>query len=181
VQFDFTEQTMLGPGQTLLLVGFDAEDAARATIFRFSFNVPPEVQVLGPYSDDLEDSGVTLRLLKQMNADSPVLAKDFVAFSTGSPWPDNVVETGNSLTRTSTDAYGPLPTSWVGREVTPGLVDQLMRIAGDANEDGLFDQSDIVLVLQAAKYLTGQPATWSEGDWNGDGVFDQLDLVEALR
>ena len=38
---------------------------------------------------------------------------------------------------------------------------------GDANRDFSFDQLDIVQVLQAGKYLTGQPATWGEGDWNG--------------
>ena len=36
-------------------------------------------------------------------------------------------------------------------------------------------------VLQAAKYLTGEPATFEEGDWNEDGVFDQLDIVVALQ
>lgn len=53
--------------------------------------------------------------------------------------------------------------------------------AGDANGDGQFNQLDIVQILQAAKYLTGQPATWSEGDWNGDGLFDQDDIVAALQ
>ena len=65
--------------------------------------------------------------------------------------------------------------------------------AGDANEDLVFDQSDIVQVLQAAKYLTGATASWSEGDWNGapggrpgspptgDGLFDQRDVVAALQ
>lgn len=52
---------------------------------------------------------------------------------------------------------------------------------GDANRDGEFDQLDIVLVQQAAKYLTGEPATWSEGDWNNDGVFNQLDIVAAQQ
>ncbi len=52
---------------------------------------------------------------------------------------------------------------------------------GDSNGDGIFDQLDIVQVLQAAKYLTGEPATYEEGDWNVDGVFDQLDIVAALQ
>ena len=67
---------------------------------------------------------------------------------------------------------------------------QLM--AGDANQDLSFDQQDIVQVAQAARYLTGQPATWGEGDWDGapggepgrppegNGRFDQLDIVAAL-
>lgn len=64
--------------------------------------------------------------------------------------------------------------------------------AGDANQDLIFDQIDLVHVLIAAKYLTGQPATWGEGDWNGapggspgnppggDQVFNQLDITAAL-
>lgn len=64
--------------------------------------------------------------------------------------------------------------------------------AGDADQDLDFDQIDLVLVQQAAKYLTGDPATWGEGDWNGapggspgnpppgNGVFDQLDIIAAL-
>ena len=53
--------------------------------------------------------------------------------------------------------------------------------AGDANRDRQFDQHDIVLVLQANKYLTGEPADFSEGDWNADDVFDQHDIVAALQ
>ena len=36
-------------------------------------------------------------------------------------------------------------------------------------------------MLQAAKYLTGEPATFEEDDWNGDGVFDVLDLIDAFQ
>jgi hypothetical protein len=51
---------------------------------------------------------------------------------------------------------------------------------------------DLVQVQIAAKYLTGNPATWGEGDWDGapggepgspptgNGLFDQLDVVAAL-
>jgi hypothetical protein len=64
--------------------------------------------------------------------------------------------------------------------------------AGDADQDLDFDQMDLVKVQIAAKYLTGQPATWGEGDWNGapggqpgdpplgNGLFDQMDIVAAL-
>jgi hypothetical protein len=63
---------------------------------------------------------------------------------------------------------------------------------GDADQDLDFDQVDLVLVQQVAKYLTGQPATWGEGDWNaapggkpgqppqGNGLFDQADIIAAL-
>jgi hypothetical protein len=63
---------------------------------------------------------------------------------------------------------------------------------GDADQDLDFDQLDLVLVQIAAKYLTGQPATWGEGDWDsapggepgnpplGDGLFNQVDIIAAL-
>ena len=64
--------------------------------------------------------------------------------------------------------------------------------AGDANMDYEFNQLDLVQVQIAAKYLTGQAATWGEGDWDaapggepgnppqGNGTFDQLDIIAAL-
>jgi hypothetical protein len=52
---------------------------------------------------------------------------------------------------------------------------------GDANRDLQFDSLDIVQVLQSAKYLTGETATFEEGDWNSDGVFNQFDIVAALQ
>jgi hypothetical protein len=64
--------------------------------------------------------------------------------------------------------------------------------AGDANQDYEFNQLDLVQVQIAAKYLTGQPATWGEGDWDGapggepgnppagNGFFDQIDIIAAL-
>ena len=52
---------------------------------------------------------------------------------------------------------------------------------GDATRDGAFDQLDIVHLLQAGKYQTGEPAEWSEGDFTGDGVFDQIDIITALH
>ena len=51
---------------------------------------------------------------------------------------------------------------------------------GDANYDGTFDQLDIRNVLQSGKYLTGEPADWSEGDWNGDGQFNQKGLHQKV-
>jgi hypothetical protein len=65
-------------------------------------------------------------------------------------------------------------------------------LPGDANMDLEFNQLDLVQVQVAAKYLTGESATWGEGDWDGapggepgnppqgDGQFSQLDIIAAL-
>jgi hypothetical protein len=64
-----------------------------------------------------------------------------------------------------------------GNPMTEGATEKWVNGAGDANEDGAFDQLDVIAVLQGAKYLSGQPASWSEGDWNGDRLVDQFDII----
>ena len=97
------------------------------------------------------------------------------------PWPTGIAGSGDSLTRTQVNAYGNTPASWSAQAVSVGRVVPLNRFAGDANEDGLFDEVDLELTSSAGKYLTNELATWTEGDWNGDGFFDQSDIVRALQ
>jgi hypothetical protein len=57
-----------------------------------------------------------------------------------------------------------------------------IRIPGDANLDGAFDSTDLVLVFQAGQYedaIAGN-SVWSTGDWDGDGDFTTSDLVMAF-
>lgn len=82
--------------------------------------------------------------------------------------------------------------AFLGSEAISAIGQIIPLIAGDADRDLDFDQLDLVQVQTAAKYLTGQPATWGEGDWDGapggrpdsppvgNGLFDQLDIVAAL-
>lgn len=52
---------------------------------------------------------------------------------------------------------------------------------GDVNQDGHFDQLDVVQVHIRGKFLSDQFANWTDGDWNEDGMFDQMDVVLALK
>ncbi len=63
----------------------------------------------------------------------------------------------------------------------PGNLAPCVAQFGDANADGVFENDDLVQILQSAKYRTGQPATFAEGNWNDDDVFDQKDIVAALQ
>jgi hypothetical protein len=79
-----------------------------------------------------------------------------------------------------------------GDIVPPQAGDIVPLEAGDADQDLDFDQLDLVKVQVAARYLTGQPATWGQGDWDGapggeagspplgDGEFNQRDIIAAL-
>ena len=54
-------------------------------------------------------------------------------------------------------------------------------VAGDANGDYYFDETDFVHAFQFGKFETGDSAVWGEGDWNEDGVFDSGDFVVAFQ
>ena len=71
--------------------------------------------------------------------------------------------------------------SVAGMNLDVGSSEKWVNGPADANEDGSFDQFDLIQVLQAGKYLSGQPAVWGEGDWNGDGRFDQFDIILAQQ
>ena len=85
--------------------------------------------------------------------------------------------------------------SFFSRHSLPETLNELVKPlqAGDADQDLDFDQFDLVQVQIAARYLTGQAATWGEGDWNGapggepgsppagDGLFNQFDIIAAQQ
>lgn len=52
---------------------------------------------------------------------------------------------------------------------------------GDVDLDGIFNQLDVVQVLQIARYEAGPPASWSQGDWTGDDLFGEDDLDSVLQ
>lgn len=70
------------------------------------------------------------------------------------------------------------------------LVDQTDRVVwvhdlkvtwfGDANLDGEFNSSDLVVVLASGKYEQDIDSDWSSGDFDGNGRSDSGDLVAAL-
>jgi hypothetical protein len=65
---------------------------------------------------------------------------------------------------------------------SPGTIADV-PLAGDANHDGVFNSSDLTLVLQAGEYEDNLPgnSTFEEGDWNGDGDFTSADLILAIQ
>ena len=53
---------------------------------------------------------------------------------------------------------------------------------GDANVDGVFNSSDLVVLAIANEYEDGENdnSTWAEGDWNGDLDYTSADWVLAM-
>jgi hypothetical protein len=186
VDITFRAGTTVGPGQTLIVVPFDPAASTTASLFRFTLGLGAAIPLIGPYAGEQEGDPQQMRLERPGVPDPDTtesrhfLVVDQMQLSRRSPWPSEADGGGDSLTRTSPEAFGESPTSWTARPPTPGVVDFFTRRPGDANDDGRFDQLDVQLVLQGAKYLTSQRATWAEGDWTGDGLFDQRDIAVAL-
>ena len=115
----------------------------------------------------------------------------------GPPVSTGTIESGPQITGDWPAAGAKLYfTSWTSTDFVPYRVDGVGRMdvyeatwipagwtirSGDANWDGVFDQLDLVQVLQNSEYLTGGSASWEQGDWNADGEFDRADLVLALQ
>jgi hypothetical protein len=186
-EITFPSGTAIGPHQTLLAAAFDAADSLQTSIFRVNLGLGSDTPLVGPFDGGLNDGGGLVRLerIELPPADEPdfvpYLYVDEVAYGDSGLWPGEIAGTGHSLQRRSPTAPGNVPSSWMAARANPGSVDFALRQPGDANEDGQFDQRDIVLVLRSGKFRSGEPADWSEGDWNEDGQFDQRDLVEALQ
>jgi hypothetical protein len=63
------------------------------------------------------------------------------------------------------------------------LRDILRTTVGDANVDGIFNSSDLVLIFQGGEYEDTIPgnSSWGEGDWNCDRDFNSRDFVIAFQ
>ncbi len=65
------------------------------------------------------------------------------------------------------------------------MTDEVDTVAlpGDANRDGIFNSTDLILAFQAGEYedrFAGN-SVWPDGDWNGDSEFDSSDIVFAFQ
>lgn len=186
-QFTFPHDTTIDAGEALTVVAFDPSDRRAATIFQFTMGLPTTARLIGPFEPSLDDARGAIRIVRPDASPQdepsliPLVPVDELIYQSDPPWPMTAAGGGDALARTAPDVYGNLPIAWVAASPSPGTVHFVGRRPGDANQDGRFDQADILLVLQAAKYDTGDPADWTEGDWNGDGRFDSLDLVLALQ
>jgi hypothetical protein len=95
------------------------------------------------------------------------------------------------LSETEMNVTGGALANMYGLTWEGGIIENALQ-PGDADQDFDFDQLDLVKVQVAAKYLTGEQATWGEGDWDGgpggtqgapppgNGRFDQVDIIAAL-
>jgi hypothetical protein len=117
IGFTFSNSVTLSSNETLLLVATNPAD------FRTKYGVPAEIQILGPYTGSLQDSGEKLELQRPDPPTTngiPWITIDEVRYNDRAPWPVAADGSGPSLQRIVTRDYANDPTNWVAAAATPG-------------------------------------------------------------
>ena len=189
VALEFAPGTVLGAGETLVVLGFDpAEAAATVASVEALLDMEGSVVLVGPYAGRLGDRGGTVRLQQPVSPENGRVGfalVDQVTYAGHAPWPVQAAGLGASLQRVSADSFGQAAQSWRGGAPTPG--EAAYVFAGDMDLNGVVDEADVAgfaLALVNARVYesTHGVAASAAGDIDGDGDvdFDDIDDFRAL-
>ena len=115
--FTFPQNQSLPAGGYLIVSPLDP------TLFRSRYSIPAGVQIFGPATGNLQDSGERLELLRPDAPNTnevPYIVVDAVRYNDREPWPVVADGSGPSLQRLQPDAYGDDPVNWFTSGITPG-------------------------------------------------------------
>ncbi len=104
------EGIILPAGGELLIV------PTTPALFRAKYAIPAEIQITGPFTGTLNNSGERLQLLEPDDQDTdgtvPYFVVDEIQYSDAAPWPPDADGHGPSLRRIDLSAYGNDPANW---------------------------------------------------------------------
>jgi hypothetical protein len=174
IAFDFAAGTIteLAPGERVVVV-----ENLEAFALRYGANAA----VAGQWSGGLGNSGETITLQRGDTLLHQFRYSDRWHRTTdGDGFSLQVVDESSADLSGWQRVEGWRPSRRTGG--SPGSPDLSPPVPGDANRDGRFDSSDLVLILAAGEYEdeVADNSTWEDGEWNGDGDFTTADLVLAL-
>jgi hypothetical protein len=167
VHFTFPTGARIEPGERIVLV--ENRDDFRAVY-------GDAARIGGVYSGKLSNGG---ELFELVDASGTVLQS--IDYDDDNGWPAGADGPGFSMQLLFPDISSSLASNWRASAIRGGTPGRVEYPVGDANLDGRFDSSDLVLIFQVGKYQTGIQASWQDGDWNGDLRFDSRDLVLAFQ
>jgi len=166
VGYTFPTNFTLAAGKTLLLVGMNP------AAFRARNSIAATVEILGPYSGRLQDSGERLELQRPDVPGTNGLAfitVEEVRYNDRAPWRFAADGSGASLQRKNSAGYGNDPANWVAASPTPGgelVSDQSPAIVAQP-------QSRAVSLGQTAAFTvnaTGAAPLSYQWGFNGDAI-----------
>lgn len=109
------------------------------------------------------------------------LVVDILAGRDGNPgavWTGSTGITSSVAAAAVATGGSPRAVGWV--DDGSGALSVAFSAPGDTNIDGQIDILDVANFLGAAKYDSGEAATWNQGDFGYDGLVDILDVADFL-
>jgi hypothetical protein len=173
--FDFAPGTMLGSGETLVVLAFDpAADPTRANAFRTHYGIGGGVALVGGYVGHLNNSYALIRLERPESPTILGFSEDEVLLDDLPPWPTAADGLGSSLQRNSTTSYGNSASSWIASAPNPGSA-TFTNYSADFDNDGFVTGLDF-LAWQRGAGTQSPNATKADGDADDDMDVDSFDL-----
>lgn len=175
--------TVLEPGGSLVVVGFDPGDPAK--LGAFQAYVGDQILPTGPFLGDLVDSGERLLLERahprppEAPYVTPYTMEDAVDYGFDAGWP--VPSAGESLHRITAELFGNAGASWSASGMSAGEVSWISDIEGDLNGDGFVGTEDLDIIRANWGRSDVAPGNALLGDPSGDGAVGtpDLDIVRA--
>ncbi len=186
VDFTFSPGSVLGSGQTVVVVGFDPNNSSQLAAFRDHYN-SPTVSPVGPWGRDgspqkLDNAGATVTLYSTDDPPTsdptliPYCIEDQVRYDDKAPWPESADGSGDSLHRISADVWGNDAASWLAATPSPGVVEfGTSLLPGDLNGDNFVGGADLD-IIRSNWGNSVPPGSLAHGDPSGDGKVDSTDL-----
>ncbi|HAM70163.1 MAG TPA: hypothetical protein DCM86_00780, partial [Verrucomicrobiales bacterium] len=128
VDFNFPSTFTLVPDASVVLVGWDpVAEPGRLAAFRQKFDILPAVQVLGPWSGQLNNKAGSVRLSRPGPTDATVTPPDIgyvvidqVDYEDQAPWPVGADGAGAAIKKKDALLFGNDPANWVAALPSPG-------------------------------------------------------------
>lgn len=170
IDFDFgtSEVNTLDPGQSVIVV----ED-----LDAFTLRYGNIAGTAGQWSGGLDNASETITVTVGGSIVQQFAYSDEWYPSTDGEGTTLVIANPNGALNLWSQQAG-----WSHSGIDGGTPGQNVGRPGDVNGDGVFNSSDLILVLQAGEFEDGinGNSTFAEGDWNGDGDFTTTDFVVAF-
>ena len=125
VDFTFSPGTLLKPGESLVVVGFDLNASEKLAAFRLAYGIGPEVVLVGGWKGNLNNGGETISLLRpdvpptDDPTYTPKVIEESVTYSNLPPWPSQADGNGKSLVRSNQSSWSNDVQSWEISTGTP--------------------------------------------------------------
>lgn len=130
VDFEFEPNTIIVPGERIVVVGFDpTSDPALKTDFESVFDLPANTRLFGPFQGKLANGGERIRLIQTFVAEPHVqdpgeqtyeVVMDEVDYKDSHPWPIGADGLGFSMQKPVSTFISNFPSSWEARPPAPG-------------------------------------------------------------